>query len=113
MQPEWRQRTGWPSSLIEIRHRIGAFTRGKTEGKTIFKIGITCRPERRGYEYDRNEPFYDRMIVLYETSSIKNARDMEKALIKHYRDQCDNLRNGGGGRIGTPPHYMYIVVNRS
>ena len=102
-----KETTGWPSSLIALRHRIGAFTRGQAD----FKIGITCRPRERGYEYDRLEPYYDEMIVLYKTSSIKNARDLEKDLVKHYWKRCDNLKDGGGGNIGTAPHYAYIVVN--
>ena len=107
MNIRWKQRRGWPSNLIEIRHRIGAFTRNDTS----FKIGITCQPRERGYKYDRLEPYYDEMIVLYETSSIKNARDLEKDLVKHYWERCDNLIDGGGGNIGAAPHYMYIVVN--
>ena len=106
MKIRWEQRTGWPSSLIEIRHRIGAFTRNTAN----FKIGITCRPSIRAYEYARRKPHYDEMIVLYQTSSIKNARDLEKDLIKHYWEQCDNRYNGGGGNIGTGPHYAYIVT---
>ena len=51
------------------------------------------------------------MIVLYETSSIKNARDLEKQLIKYYWGWCDNRNRGGGGNIGTPPHYAYIVTS--
>ena len=107
MDVRWRERTGWPSSLTELRHRIGAFTRGDSQ----FKIGITCRPRTRASEYDRNEPYYDEMIVLHETSSIKNARDLEEELIKYYWGWCDNRNRGRGGNIGTPPHYAYIVVN--
>lgn len=107
----WRQITGWPSSLIGIRHRVGALTREKS-----FKIGITNDPRRRARQYDRNEPFYDEMIVLYKSPSIDNARTLEKKLINAYIDNdrkpSDNRNRGGQGRIGAPPHYAYVVVER-
>ena len=51
------------------------------------------------------------MIVVYETRSERNARDFEARLIRYYRDNADNERRGGGGPLGGPPFYLYVVTN--
>ena len=105
IQLDWDVWTGWPSRVEGSFHRrIGGYTRN---GRP-FKIGITGDPEQRSAVYDET---YDRMIVLYETKSEKNARNFERRLIDFYREHCDNERRGGGGRLGGPPFYLYVVTN--
>lgn len=103
---------GWPSQVIStLRHLVFAYM----QDGTYFKIGITNDPRTRArqyeyaqYEYD--EPEYDTMLVIYETSSINNVRELEYDLIEDFRGFCDNSIGGGGGRVGVGPYYLYIVL---
>lgn len=52
------------------------------------------------------------MIVLYETGSQRNARDLERRSIDCYGDASDAEGRGGGGPLGGPPFYLYVVTNR-
>ena len=104
--------TGWPSSLDTMYHRISALTRRWAN----FKIGLTNFPERRWrQEYEGQ---YDEMIVVYETSSHRNAATLETWLIDYYKEhhslaeKLDNDRRGGGGRKGDGWYYYVYVVRR-
>ena len=111
MTIRYELQTGWPSNLDTIRYRIGAFRR-----YSYFKIGITSDPSRRASGYRHEYPLYNEMIVLYMTSSIENVRNLEEELVDYYRgrfDRCDNINRGGGGRIGVPPFFLYIVRHPS
>jgi len=74
-----------------------------------FKVGITSTSNLKGRarDYDRNTP-YSYMSLIYRTSSERRVRDIEYDLQDHYWEICDNKRLGGGG-LGTPPYYLYIV----
>ena len=101
---EWAIETGWPSRIEgRFHHRIGGYRRCDRP----FKIGITGNPRQRKTVYDGT---YDRMIVLYKTGSDKNVRDFEKRLTDYYGGISDNERAGGGGRLGAPPFYLYVVT---
>lgn len=52
------------------------------------------------------------MIVLYQTSSPRNAQVLESALIDHYWDSTGflNEKGGGAGPVGTGDYYVYLVV---
>ena len=99
MRIHYETDTGWPSQLTTMRSRIGALVRNSTG----FKIGITNWPEMRAQAYQRD---YTDMVVVYATSSRKNAADLETWLIDFYRnnhratERLDNDRGGGGGRWG-------------
>ena len=97
--------TGWPMNL-RLRSRISAFTQlRRCDG---FKIGITGNPQRRASQYPYG---YDEMVVLYKTSSQTQVRKMEKYLTEVYLGDCDNSVGGGGGLLGDPPYYLYIVLS--
>ena len=104
---DWDVRTtGWPSRVEgSLHHRISGYTRN---GRS-FKTGITGNPQRRKAGYDG---ICDRMIVLYETTSERHARDFERRSIDCYGDASDAERRGGGGPLGGPPFYLYVVTNR-
>ena len=98
---------GWPSQVDSImRRRVSDYTSGND-----FKIGITNDPDARAGQYGYIEPYpyYDEMILIYETSSIINARKLESELIKHYGALCDNRIGGGGGSSESGRYYLYIV----
>lgn len=99
--------TGWPGEVVStVLRKISAYTR--TNKVRYFKIGITVDPERRfDEEYKYN---YDEMIVVYRSDSYDNVCDLERQLIEHNSELADNMIGGGGGRIGNPPHFMYVVI---
>lgn len=89
---------------VRFTSKIGALTRDYLVSN--FKIGITGDPERRAHEYGE---FYGEMVVLYETRSEAHVRDSERDLTSLYEGYCDNSITGGGGTLGGPPYYLYLV----
>lgn len=106
MSVRYEQETVRPSDVLTtISRRIGAYSRASLVER--FKIGISNNPSRRwreAYKYA-----YDEMIVLYSSSSISNVSILENLLVERNFDLCDNLIAGGGGSIGEPPYYLYLV----
>ena len=74
MEIRWEQEGGWPSQLRTIKSRVSALVRGYGG----FKIGMTNRPPTSASAYGEG---YDEMIVLYRTSTRKNAPKLERKLI--------------------------------
>jgi len=98
--------TGWPSG-ISLHQRISAYIR---DGRArSFKVGITNNPYARAANYGSE---YDEMILVYETSSDKNLREVERILTAYYTGWSDNRNDGGGGRRGDGPYYVYVVLRR-
>lgn len=67
------------------------------------------------YQYEYHFPkWFSTMVVIYETSSHKNAQDLERRLIGDYWDwfELKNERDGGGGRRGEGWYYLYVVRRR-
>lgn len=99
--------TGWPSNLEGSFHRrVSAYVRNCDENN--YKIGITNNPERRFREHKRSG--YNKMIVMYRTSSWKSAGDMEDRLIEYCEKYSANLVRGGGGSYGDPPYFLYLII---
>ena len=78
-----------------------------------FKIGISSNPTKRakGYWYDAGNK-YEEMIVLSQTESSGTVRKLESRLVSEHRSESDNKQGGGGGHLGKPPYYLYIVRSR-
>lgn len=103
----YNYQTGNPNDIVSsVLRSISAYTR--FDRVSSFKIGITCNPENRFRQAYADS--YDKMLVVYQSSSIKNVRDLEYLLVEHNRELCDNIISGGGGNYGEPPYYMYVVV---
>lgn len=99
--------TGTPSQVLsELIRRISAYTRQDRARR--FKIGITNHPDRRYSQAYADE--YDKMIVIYKTTSINYVSQLEAKLIQHNWELTDNQVGGGGGANGDPPYYLYIVL---
>lgn len=99
--------TGRPQAIVSnVRRVISAFTR--EDRVHSFKIGITNNPERRFKR--RHIKKYDKMIVVYRSSSINSVSELEDKLIEHNKELADNKRGGGGGDYGAPPYYLYVVI---
>ena len=99
--------TGRPKDIVsDVLRVISAYTRG--DRVRYFKIGITNNPKSRfqqGYA-----KLYDKMIVVYRSTSLDNVSDLERELIEHNRELADNMIAGGGGNYGDPPYWMYVVI---
>lgn len=98
--------TGWPKEVVSTTLRsISGYTR---KGKVRrFKIGITNSPERRFKKHKFN---YDEMVVIYRSDSYGNVCELERELIEHNWELADNMIGGGGGRKGSAPYFMYVVI---
>ncbi len=79
----------------------------KHSGDTIsMYIGITSNYRERAEDHEAE---YDDMILIYRTHSEKNVRTAERFLVKLFEDDLDNEIGGGGGQLGDPPYYLYLV----
>jgi hypothetical protein len=96
--------TGHVSSVLSVlRHALGCYARGAE----WIKVGITRTPEIRFEAHQRqwNEgEKWDRMVVVYQTSSWRSACRVEDALIRYartrpYAGKLFNQVAGGGGRV--------------
>ena len=101
MDIRWEQDSGWPSQLRTMRSRVSALVRDASG----FRIGMTNWPPTRGSQHGGS---YHEMIVLYETSS-RNNMELERQLIDHYRETCENRGPGAEGRPGEGWYYVYVV----
>lgn len=99
--------TGRPNEIIASLNRsVAQYIRNHTE----IKIGITNHPERRFKQHRQNKD-WDKMIVKYSTTSIRNVAYLEKALIEYHWAYITNQISGGGGPSGQPPYYLYVLLN--
>ncbi len=104
---EYNYLTGQPRRIIsDVLRSISAYTR--SDRVESFKIGITNNPEKRFKASYAST--YDKMIAVYRSTSIDNVSRLEAELIEHNRDLSDNIIAGGGGNIGDPPYYLYVVI---
>lgn len=71
------------------------------------KIGITANPERRANEHAQKG--WQRMVVKYKTSSLRNANTIEKYFING-RQELKNKWTGFSPLTGPGPYYAYIIM---
>lgn len=92
-----------------LRKCISQYTRNHSK----VKIGITNKPERRIKQHSKSNLNWEKMIVIYETSSVSFVNKMEKKHISYQMLYVTNQRNGGGGRDGkTGPYYLYVLLKK-
>ena len=100
--------SGWPAGVVEnLKRSISGYARHAD----AFRIGITNSPERRAYPYLREG--WDRMIVLYTTTSSRNVGRLETTLLQHNweREDLHNFQGGGVGMNAEGPYYLYVVLS--
>lgn len=110
MSVEWRYYTGFPEQVISNLKRS---VTQLANYNSYIKVGITVDPDRRWSEHLRSDPSWNRMLVVYKTTSLRFVRQLEIDLIAHSidRDESWNLIGGGGGPISrSGEHYIYILV---
>ena len=99
--------TGHLSNLIETLNRaLGQYQRYYHH----FKIGLTTNPEARWWIHQQDG--WLEMVVVYETTSVKYAREAERWLVEYgwerdYIAESWNEVSGGGGL--HPWHDWYFI----
>lgn len=106
----WNERSGHPDDVISTLKRSVA---GLAKNVGSFKIGRTCDPDARARARDYAK--FDELIVIYETMSAEHVNDVERELIEYFEthDDISNFRGGGGGPLGQPPYYVYVVRSKT
>jgi len=73
------------------------------------KVGITADPKRRFTEH-RNRSGYERMVVVYRTSSIRNANKLEKWFIENRNYDIENEWEGQSNMTDEGPYFVYFIM---
>lgn len=97
--------TGWPKYVIRyLSISIGLYRLWYNK----VKIGITSDPERRFSQHKKSEN-WDRMVVKYETCSVKHANEIEKYFIGKL-DWLANSWTGWSNMGAGNRFYVYILL---
>ena len=99
--------TGYPSNVLEYLHR--SISQYSSWGNRI-KVGITNNPERRLMEHERSNQNWQRMVVMYKSTSINNTSWLERELVERNWERVENEIFGGGGGIGEGFQYLYVLL---
>lgn len=81
-----------------------------------FYIGLTNRPYDRFREHNcRDGIVWDRMVVLYQTTSALKEGNFEEELILYYKEskfkkKLKNNKDGRQGPLCQPPYYIYVLL---
>lgn len=105
---EYNEITGHPSSVFESLNRsIGQYKRNHTS----IKVGITGRNPQYRFNEHLKVFDWDRMVVVYETTSHKYANTLENWLVEYHSEDIVNQRTGGGSQLSLEGnHYLYILL---
>lgn len=108
--------TGFPGNAYSsVVRRVSQYERHCYH----MKIGITGRdPQYRFEEHLRGNSslpanYWDRMVVVYQTRSIRHANTMEKLLIDYYKERLNckiDQKCGGGSYHLMPVGYNYVYL---
>jgi len=112
MTVHYRYYTGTPSQVLTaLKQSLSQLA----NSHSYFKVGITADPDRRWDEHKRHDPTWDRMHVVYKTSSYSFVTQVETALIDHsrHRDESWNwVAGGGGAQADSSVYYVYFLLQR-
>lgn len=106
-QLKYDYKIGWPKNIItRLNISAGLYRRNYK----YVKIGITSYPERRFCEHKKSCRFkWNKMVVVYRTTSIKNANEVEKWFIENRRDLV-NEWGGYSNMCDSPYYYAYFLL---
>ncbi len=106
--------------LQTLTRAVAAICRDDRKVRKLY-IGIASGPDaqsamqRRFDKYKQGQGINE-MILLYESSSQRFCRDVERYLERYFSENHPNTINrtgGGGGRDSNQPyHYVYLAVKR-
>ena len=108
MELKYNYWTGSVNNVLEHLNRsIGQYKQYKK-----IKIGKTNNPKRRVSEHSRNNINWDKMVVLYKTTSVNFVKKLETILVDNNWDYIENEISGGGGPDGEGDQYIYILLKK-
>jgi len=102
----------WKGHLVNVETQLKQSVNAYIQHYSEIKIGITCNPDRRKSEHHRSKKGWEKMVIKYETQSVKYINAIEKTLIDYHWDYVTNEVGGGGGPNGTPPYYLYVLLKK-
>lgn len=102
----------WRGHLIDVEKLLKQSVNAYIQHYSEIKIGITCNPDRRKAEHHRSNKGWEKMIIKYQTQSVKYINTIEKTLIDYHWDYIANEVAGGGGSNGNPPYYLYVLLRK-
>lgn len=105
---EYNYVTGYPKQVFETLNRqIGDYSFFNEE----IKIGITGRNPQVRFNEHLGIKDWDRMVVIYKTTSINFANTLEKWLIDQHFDELINQKSGGGSDLSKDgDNYVYVLL---
>lgn len=107
MELHYNCKQGWPKNII-TRLKISASLYSRNY--KYVKIGITCNPKRRCYQHNKSGDYiWERMVVIYCTTSVNNANAVEKYFIEE-RSNFVNKWMGHSGMCDSPYYYAYFLL---
>lgn len=103
--------TGTPVAVLTgLKQSIAQYRKSHT----AFKIGITADPNQRWSQHS-NSSDWDRMVVVYKTTSYNFVTQVEKELIAYTFewDGSENQVGGGGGKpADATVYYVYFLLKK-
>lgn len=105
---EYNSVSGYPSQVIELLNRkIGQYKRAYIH----VKIGITGQDPQDRFNQHRQEIQWERMIVIYESSSADHCNLLEAWLVEQHYNEVTNVRQGGSSELSVPgKNYVYVLL---
>jgi hypothetical protein len=100
--------TGSPKGVIDSLNRsIGQYKRRYSQ----VKVGITGRNPQSRFNEHLKVKKWDRMIVIYETSSINFANTIENWLVEYHWNDLINQKEGGNSYLSPEgKNYAYVLL---
>ena len=105
---EYNEVTGSINAVIEtLNRKIGQY---KSNYKKV-KIGITGRDPQKRFNEHLQDINWQRMVVIYETSSHNFANKIEDWLVEQHFDDLYNQKAGGGSKLTKDGlNYVYVLL---
>jgi hypothetical protein len=105
---EFKQVTGYPNQVIEtLNRKIGQYKRSYNS----LKVGITGQNPYDRFNQQRNDIYWLKMVVIYESNSAYHCNLIEELLIECHYNDLTNLRAGGGSKLSLPgKNYVYLLL---
>lgn len=106
---EFNHETGHPNVIAEtLNRKVGQYL----SSSMAVTIGITGRdPHERFREHLQKDSKWRRMVIIYSTTSEKNANEIERRLVKKFWNKIQNMRRGGGSSLSfCGDNYVYILI---
>ena len=108
MEVEYNALSGHPNTVWDSLNRKVSAYKGANK---FVKVGITGRNPQQRFNEHLLDKQWKRMIVIYQTTSIKYANQMENWLVSFHYEDLVNVRQGGGSNLSEVGwNYVYILL---